>query len=661
VTSSSNRLVCRVVAAVIALAPGARTPAQEPAPQPQPRPTFRSTADVVHVEASVLDRDRRPVRGLTAADFTVLEDGRERPVVVFAPVELPAAGPAAAVAARWVRDAPRDVVDNRGADSGRLVVIVFDWSIRFYDQQLARRIGLAAIDGLGPDDRAAVLFTKPGSAAGKPQGFTADRALLRAAVMQPFAVARTDPHPDFSMRIMDPDGHESGDCFCGACTLDTLTRLGQTLRTVSSRPKVVLFVGTYVRTQEAMRAVSIPPIVPGKITPTFANMTGATDCPGRLTDARDAFERSMGEANVTVHVLDPVGVDTEVSSPLGPARMKERRDSLPVIADMTGGRTVGDTSAPESHVAAILDESRAYYVLGFTPAPPGRRNATRRIEVRVRSGLTVEARTHYSLADESMAATRGREPLKGAVSDALPARDVPLALSAVPMIAGSRIAAVLVARVGAETARPAAVLGAALTPFAVPVTSRRLAIPPAGGGGGSGALGLVSSLALEPGSYEIRLATESPGLAAGSVYSYVDVPDFRRAPLSMSGVLVHVAPEEPAAPRPEIDGVLPFVPTARRAFVESDTVSAFVQVSQGTTRDEPLRPVALRLRVNDVQDATLRTEAGTLALEQFAKNRTANARFALPLRGLPPGQYLLTIEAEAGERRAARAVRFEKR
>ena len=61
---------------------------------PQPPPIFRSTADIVRVEASVLDKDRRPVRGLQAEDFRVLENGHERPIVAFAPVELPPAPPA---------------------------------------------------------------------------------------------------------------------------------------------------------------------------------------------------------------------------------------------------------------------------------------------------------------------------------------------------------------------------------------------------------------------------------------------------------------------------------------------------------------------------------------------------------------------------------------
>jgi len=244
----------------------------------------------------------------------------------------------------------------------------------------------------------------------------------------------------------------------------------------------------------------------------------------------------------------------------------------------------------------------------------------------------------------------------------LPARDLPLEMSAVPMIAGTRLAAVLVGRVGPGAARPTTMLTAALTPRAAPVVSRRIVIAPApNGGAGSSGLGLVSALALDPGSYEIRVAAEVPAGTAGSVHTFVDIPDFRQLPLSMSGVLLHVDPEEPVASRAEIDNVLPFVPTARRTFASTDTVSAFVQVSQGTTRKDPLQPVSLLLRIRNLDGVPVRNQEGALAAAAFGTNRTAHQRFALPLRDLPPGQYLLTLEAVSGARRAERAIRLELR
>lgn len=58
-------------------------------PRAQQVPQFRAAVDLVHLDVSVLDRDRRPVRGLTADDFVILEDGQPQAVSTFAAIEYP--------------------------------------------------------------------------------------------------------------------------------------------------------------------------------------------------------------------------------------------------------------------------------------------------------------------------------------------------------------------------------------------------------------------------------------------------------------------------------------------------------------------------------------------------------------------------------------------
>src|SRR6266545_4643188 len=79
---------------------------QPPAPAPGAIPTFRGGIDIVELDVSVLGHDRVPVRGLTAADFTVLEDGEPQPIVAFDAVDLP---DVAREGASWLRDIAPDV------------------------------------------------------------------------------------------------------------------------------------------------------------------------------------------------------------------------------------------------------------------------------------------------------------------------------------------------------------------------------------------------------------------------------------------------------------------------------------------------------------------------------------------------------------------------
>ena len=74
-------LLRRIVLAVAVAWPALVLYAQEPA--------FRSASEVVTVPTTVTDRAGRFVRGLTAPDFEILEDGDRRPVAQFTTNRVP--------------------------------------------------------------------------------------------------------------------------------------------------------------------------------------------------------------------------------------------------------------------------------------------------------------------------------------------------------------------------------------------------------------------------------------------------------------------------------------------------------------------------------------------------------------------------------------------
>ncbi|MEO7273802.1 MAG: hypothetical protein ABIX28_21580 [Vicinamibacterales bacterium] len=173
---------------------------------------------------------------------------------------------------------------------------------------------------------------------------------------------------------------------------------------------------------------------------------------------------------------------------------------------------------------------------------------------------------------------------------------------------------------------------------------------------------LVSRLDLPPGDYQVRVAVTggSPARSA-SVFADVTVPRFDAVPLSLSSVVLAATAGTQTAPRGFLEPLLPVLPTARREFGRGDRVLAFLQVYQGLGRRDALRAVTPRTTVMDEQGKEVAAASAVLAAEAFATNRSGEQFFSVPVAPLPAGEYLLRIEATAGEYSAGRAVRFRMR
>jgi hypothetical protein len=137
-----RRLVLAFVVAAGSVVTGARQPAQTPSTQ---APQFRGSVDIVRLDVTVLDKDRRPIRGLSQGDFTVVENGVPQPISAFSPVDVPDAAPDPR-AAPWMREVAPDVKGNAAVQERRLFILAID------DATIRRRQGR---DGVHPDGRAA--------------------------------------------------------------------------------------------------------------------------------------------------------------------------------------------------------------------------------------------------------------------------------------------------------------------------------------------------------------------------------------------------------------------------------------------------------------------------------------------------------------------------
>jgi VWFA-related protein len=674
------RTTALAVMAGLAVALGLR--AQDPPPA-----LFRGGVDVVHVDVSVLDRDRKPVRGLTANDFSVFENGMPRPIVTFSAVDLVASIPVRPEpgSAAWLREVPRDVMTNLIPTEGRLIAIVFDWSIRMSDQPLARRIARAAVENMGPQDLGAVIFASGFANAGTSQNFTNDKARLLDAISRPMTPAREGIDSAIGSRqdrlrhpwLFDPDGEASGDCLCRVCVFDKVGDIADAVLGIPGRRKTVLFVGTY-----------FPSPSPQPASP----------CGDSVRSARDRLTRKLRDGNVTIHVVDPSGTVGAEDGPVpedATAAMaagwthtempqvllteQSRQSRLPFLADLTKGRVVTNDNGADVSVPAILDETSAYYVMAFETSDRSRGSGRRHeVEVRVaRRDTIVQFRRSYEAGRTAAAleAEARKLPLLRAVESALPHTDQAMALAAAAFARpGHRDAAVAVVLRTDPTGRApyqdrpdnaaprrddsrSVVAAVDMQGKVVGTLTQSATVPWAPGESAPPPYELFSQMILRPGRYEIRIASELSSGERSGVYGVFEVPDFSAASLALSSIVLQSLPASGfSGPRDAFTTAifspmpLPVIPTARRAFATTDRLTAFARLYRN--RPSGSRPL-IRARIVDAD--------GGIVHEDLRDAEESGYQFDLPIDRLGPGEYLLQIGASAGDDRASRDVRFEVR
>jgi len=638
------------------------------AQDPATLPAFKTAVELVQIDVSVLDGKRQPVRGLTAADFTVFEDGYARPIRVFEAVDLPA--PASAAGTLWEAASASAVATNQvGSQDGRLVFILMDRTIPVGQPSMtAKKIATAAVEALGPADLAAVVTTS----GGLPQTLTANRTRLLAVLNRGDWSTGISPEQEAVTGKLDP--LSDGRCLCGLCVLETVTNIATAVRDTPRRSKVLLFIGNSLIVHAGPRAPSED-----------------VGCDRRVHDARVAMFDALARSHLTVHSIDPAGLVTLAPGAGalggkpgqdGPAVRRQmiqnatndhlsNQGSLRVLPDLTGGRAVLNTNAPETKVPEIFQESDAYYVIGFEP---GRslRDDLRSIKVNVaREGVYVSTTRLVAppARDLRSAASRSTTPpssLESALAALLPVARVPLDVAIAAFASPDGPNAFVSVSVNAASFTDS---GAASVPIefgaaAVDQRGRQAAFAKQNstvdfptGPSIAAVVDLQTHLDLKPGDYELRAAVMNrDSRLAASVFSQITIPLFADVPLSLSNLILGTRERtevavNAATPR------FPIVPTTQRAFRRGDRVWSFMQVYQGTERTDELKPVSVRTTVVDEQDRTVYDRSLTLSETEFVKRR-ADVQIMLPLAKLPAGRYVFRIDATLPPRTASRGMRF---
>ena len=600
---------------------------------PQDAPQFRTRLDLVQLDVSVVDSKHQPVRGLTADDFTVLENGKRQAIQAFVPIDLPEEPPRTP---GWMRDVAPDVVANTNVDEDRLIVLVLDdysedMDKDLFGQKKIKEIAHGIIDRLGPRDLAAVVYTV---ASKNNQEFTHDHARLIEAVDKYNRLAAI---PEMAAPFVLP-------------------RVVEVLGSVPQRRKILIWLSPGV----------LPPGSAGVIE--LAQHYNVNIFPIDPTGIRPATAQPPAP-NVAVDPTAPPTFADNIARMSDIEHLSALRTNMFFLAAGTGGQMFQFNEFTKS-INQVLTETGSFYLLGYVSTNTTPDDKWRDVEVKVnRKGVTVHARTKNSPKPFATPASASAAPSPAleALAGLVPVRDVPISLSVVPFMSEASAGPTTAAAVMVAIGLPAPVEGAddfdvvlkAFTfdgtlkgtrtfPAHVTATSTKAA---------DRQVQVIQRVDLPPGRYQMRVGvTSAQRRASGSVYADFDVPDFGRDLVSMSGVALSNVLERGII-APDMPGRLPIVlPMTTRAFAANALAAGLIEFYQGGNK--PVQDVPVWLTIQDDREQVVWRQTEVVATNRFDATRRAPFRFDLPLTKLAPGEYLLTIEAAGEKAKIQRAVRF---
>jgi VWFA-related protein len=666
-----------VLAASAALTADQNPPAQ-PTPAAPQQPTFRVRVDYVEVDVVVTDRQGNLVRDLKKEDFQVLEDGKGQTITNFTTVDIPVERADRPLFAESPIEP--DVKTNEKPFDGRVYVMVIDdLHTRFGRSARVKGAAKQFIERrLGANDLMAVVHTS-GPADGN-QEFTSNKRLLLAAVdktsgrkLDSATVNKTNEYNrtrDIRQQgdpLNDPDDAERG--FNARNTLDTLKNVAEWFGSVRGRRKAILFVSE-----------GIDYDIYDMIASNGSNHQSASMVLDATRDAIGAATR----ANVAIYGIDPRGLTDlgdesievgsfpdDTSLGVGPGSLQSElrlsQDSLRTLSEETGGFAVVNKNDFSTAYQRIVEDNSTYYVLAYYP-PDARPGRLHKIDVRVtRPGLTVRARKGYITPKKVDAVTtaNSKSPmtpeLREALDSPLPVSGLTMHVFAAPFKGAAPNASVLFGvelrgrdiNLGQNTKLLLSYLAidqngkvkggntdSMTMPTLKPETKARIE---------QTGLRMLNRLDLPPGKYQLRVAAhDATGGNAGSVTYDLNVPDFQKAPFSISG-LVLTSGRGAALPTVRADeqlkAVLPGPPISMRTFPQNDEAVVFVEVydNEGS---KPHKVDIVTTVTTDEGRVLFKTDETRDSTDLGGARGGYGYTTRVPMRDLAPGKYVLKVEAK---------------
>jgi VWFA-related protein len=690
----------------------AQTPAQGSAapdtPTQTPEVTFKVQVNYVEEDVRVVDKQGNFIKDLKREDFQLTEDGKPQKINAFGLVDIPLIPVQKPLfAAKDALPIEPDVATNEQSLDGRLYLILLDdyhvAPLRSQNvKNLARRF---ILEKLGASDQAAIVVTS-GSTKGS-QDFTQNRHLLLEAVDRfvgqklPSATlgkistrtreeAEQQGNPDSNGQVtpITPENMFTEDAdaaertYKARAALNSLRSIAEWMSAIQGRRKAIIYISEGVDYNMYDMFVGADP---ANFEFEQFNMIQQ-----ETWDTITAASRS----NVQIYPIDPRGLtnmaqeDIEIQGlplialHLGTVSLMQElatsQMNLRQLADETGGVAAVGTNDMNKAFDRIVQENSSYYVLGYYSTNEKRDGKLRNVNVKVAGhpDAQITFRKRYVAANgkapKNTAAGKAIDPAAGLTAELMQTLATPLPKTGL----GLRIGAIPHKGLGKTTDLEVLIVasGKDLTfkenggtfndklSFQIgffdkdgksvgverpdvdmtlkPDTHARVL---------QSGFRIIRHLSVPPGRYQLRVAAQDSGKSKqGSAHLDVDVPDFTKDPIALSGVALATPVDGSVFGqwKDPFGGGLPSAPTAIREFPNTTEMAAYVEVYD----NRPMPPHHLDI------STTVRADSGNVVFSHSEERSSDDLHgtpgsfgysVRIPMTGWDPGLYVLTIDAKS--------------
>lgn len=645
--------------------------------------TFQVESRLVIVNVGVRDKGGKPVEGLKADDFTVLENGKAQKISVFefqkitndekppalTPVEMPKA------AARVAAITPSKPGQIRYRDR-RLLVLFFDFSSMQPAEQIrAQKAALEFLDkNLTESDLVSIMMLS--TRLKVLQDFTSDRETLRA-IIKGFRIGEASdlaaPGSTPSDDTGDDNSFQADETEFNIFNTDLkLSALEDAARMLSSLPEkkaLVYFSSgiskTGVENQSQLRAT--------------VNEAARANMSFYPVDARGLVATAAG-GDATQAARSGRGLFSGSTQQQARAAFEDQQETLTTLAADTGGKAFMDSNDLALGISQAQADIASYYILGYYTSDPKEDGKFRRVQVKLNPQVQakLDYRSGYFAPKQfqQFNAADKEKQLEDALLLGDPVTDLPVALEVdyfrlakgtyfVPVAAkipGSELE--LVKKRGADSAdldfigqvRDAKGKLAGVVRDNIRITLKG----ESAGQIAKRAILYDSGFTLPPGEYTLKfLARENTTGKMGTFETAFRIPDLNAEDkaLRLSSVVwsnqrealsaaVGAAEKNKKllATHPLVKDGQKLMPSITRAFRKDQNLYVYLEVyDPGTNPTNQAAAVSANLTLYRGNRKAFQSEAVHATKALPTRNHAVPVEFQVPLSTLPPGNYTCQV------------------